>query len=67
MTAASDLAELSTLRAQLDDVTTRVVRVADRYRQTADSAVAGDLDQVERSLLNARRALERASDILAER
>jgi len=67
MTAASDFAELSTLRAQLDDVTARVVRVADRYRQTADSAVAGDLDQVERALRTALRALDRAADILAQR
>jgi hypothetical protein len=62
----SDLAELSSLRAQLNDLAARVVAVADRYRESPDSAVANDLDLAERSLLGARRALERASDTLTE-
>ena len=64
--ATSDVAELSSLRAQLDEIATRVVAVADHYRESPDSAVTSDLDLAERSLLGARRALERASDTLAE-
>jgi len=55
----SDLAELSTLRAQLEELTARVVAVAERY-DSPDSAVAVDLFAVERSLLGAARALDRA-------
>jgi hypothetical protein len=62
----SDLAELSTLRAQLDDLVERVTVVASRYEETADSAVADDLFATERSLLAARRTLERASARLAD-
>jgi hypothetical protein len=61
----SDVAELSSLRAQLEDLAVRVVTVADRYRESPDSAVTNDLDLAERSLLGARRALERASETLA--
>jgi hypothetical protein len=57
----SDLAELSTLRAQLDDLVERVTDVATRYEDTAHSAVADDLFATERSLLAARRTLARAS------
>ena len=63
---SSDLAELSSLQAQLADLATRVVAVGDRYRETADSAVSNDLDLAERNLLAARRALERANDTLKE-
>jgi hypothetical protein len=63
---ASDLAELSSLRAQLDDLAARVVAVGDRYRETPDSAITNDLELAERSLLGARRALERATDTLAQ-
>jgi len=56
----ADLAELSSLRAQLTDLTARVVAVAERYDDTPDSAVAVDLFGAERLLLGAGRALERA-------
>ena len=56
MAASSDFAELSSLRAQLEELTARVVAVGDRYRDTDDSAIAGELDQAERALLG------RASD-----
>ena len=46
-------------------VTRRVVAVADRYRDTDDSAIAGDLDSAERGLLTARRAIDRALRSLA--
>ena len=63
---SSDLAELSSLQAQLSDLAARVVALGDRYRETADSAVSNDLDLAERNLLAARRALERANDTLKE-
>jgi hypothetical protein len=64
MAASSDFAELSSLRAQLDEVTSRVVAVGDRYRDSDDSAIAAELDQAERTLLGASRALERAATLL---
>jgi hypothetical protein len=60
MTTSSDLAELSTLRAQVDDVVKRLVVVAERYDDTADSAIATDLFAAERSLIAARRSIDRA-------
>jgi hypothetical protein len=62
--STSDLAELSTLRAQLEELTARVVSVAERYDETPDSAVAADLFAVERSLLGAGRSLGRAASRL---
>ena len=61
----SDLAELSTVRAQVDDLIRRVLAVAEHYDDTDDSAVAADLFSAERSLLAARRQLDRASAHLA--
>jgi hypothetical protein len=65
MPASSDHAELSTLRSALEESTRRVVAVADRYRDTDDSAIAGDLDSAERGLIAAGRALDRALRALA--
>jgi len=65
MAASSDFAELSSLRAQLEELTTRVVAVGDRYRDTDDSAIAAELDEAERSLLGAVRALDRAAGMLS--
>jgi hypothetical protein len=62
----SDIAELSTIGAQLDDLVVRVEAVGDRYRESPDSAVTNDLDLAERSLHAARRAVARASRSLAE-
>ena len=64
MTAPSDFAELSSLRAQLDELTRRVVAVGDRYRDTEDSAIVAELDQAERALLGALRTLERVTGML---
>ena len=57
---ASELAELSTLRALLEELTERLVNVAERYDATPDSAVAADLFAAERALLGAGRSLDRA-------
>jgi len=61
----SDAAELSSLRSQLEELTVRVVRVSDTYRDTDDSAIASELDQAERSLLSACRSVDRAIDRLS--
>jgi hypothetical protein len=62
---SSDFAELSSLKAQLHELTARVVAVGDRYRDTDDSAIASELDQAERALLGAYRSLDRAGGFLA--
>jgi len=64
MTVDSDRAELSSLASQLDDLTRRLVAVADRYRVTEDSLAAAELDAAERNLLTARRAVGRATTAL---
>ena len=66
MSSTSDFAELSSLRAQLEELNVRIVAVGDRYRDTDDSAVSGELDQAERSLHSGRRALDRAITVLSE-
>ena len=60
MASGSANAELSTLNSQIEELTDRIVAVADRYRDTPDSAITTELDGAERSLLTARRAVERA-------
>jgi hypothetical protein len=65
MAASSDFAELSTLRTQVEELTTRVVAVGDRYRDSDDSAIAAELDQAERALRGAVRALDRAGGMLS--
>ena len=64
MSASSDFAELSSLRAQLDELAGRVVAVGDRYRESDDSAITGEIDQAERSLHSAVRSLHRAIGML---
>jgi hypothetical protein len=64
VSASSDFAELSSLKAQLDDLTARVVAIGDRYRDSDDSAISTELDQAERSLLGAYRSLDRAAGLL---
>lgn len=55
-----DAAELSSISTVLEDLQTRVVEVADRWRSVDREDVAGDLYDVERSLRNARRRIRRA-------
>jgi hypothetical protein len=64
VSASSDFAELSSLKAQLEELTTRVVAVGDRYRDTDDSAISSEIDQAERALLGASRSLDRATTLL---
>jgi hypothetical protein len=65
VSASSDFAELSSLKAQLEELTSRVVAVGDRYRDTEDTAISAEIDQAERSLLGANRSLDRATGLLA--
>jgi hypothetical protein len=66
MSVPSDLAELSSLRAQVEDLTARLVEVAERYGTTPDSAVAADLFAAERALFAAARSLDRARNHLVD-
>jgi hypothetical protein len=61
--AASDFAELSSLRAQLEELTDRVVAVGDRYRDSDDSAIAESSTRPN-GHAGAVRALERATGML---
>jgi hypothetical protein len=66
MSTGSDLAELSSVRSQLAELSKRVEAIAIRYRETPDSAVAVDLFEAERALNSAGRVLDRALTALAE-
>ena len=64
MSPSSDIAELSTVRTQVEDLTERALTVAQRYDDTSDSAVATELFAAERALVSASRALDRALALL---
>ncbi len=66
MSVASDLAELSTLQSQINELLARVTNMAVRYGVTPDSAVSADLFAAERALANAHRAVNRVVDVLQE-
>jgi hypothetical protein len=66
VSASSDLAELSTVRSQLEDLARRVEAVADRYEDTADSQIASDLYAAERTLVSTRRAVDKAIGALGD-
>jgi hypothetical protein len=66
VSASSDRAELSTLRSQLGELARRVEAVADRYEDTADSQIASDLYAAERTLISARRAVDKAIGALGD-
>jgi hypothetical protein len=56
----SDSAVLSSIAAQVEDLTRRVTALAESYGSTPDSAIASELYAAERALVTARRTLERA-------
>jgi hypothetical protein len=60
VSTSSDLALLSSLGTQLDDLGTRIPEMAERYGSTPDSLLANELYTAERGLIGARRALDRA-------
>jgi hypothetical protein len=57
----SDIALLSSLVAQVEELTRRVTGLAETYGSTPDSAIASEMFTAERALVTARRALERAA------
>ena len=64
MSTSSDLATLSSIQTQVDELSRRVTDLAERYGDTPDSAVASELFATERALATARRSLDRASSLL---
>ena len=64
MSASSDIATLSSLATQVDELGRRVTELAERYGQTPDSAIATELFATERALATALRSLDRASTLL---
>ena len=66
MSTTSDLALISSLGAQLEDIGNRITEMAERYGATPDSALAAELYGAERGVVGARRSLERARSYLAE-
>lgn len=57
----SDLAELSSVTSQIEELTKRVVVVAKRFDEREREDIAHDLYEVERSLRTATRRLGRAT------
>jgi hypothetical protein len=66
VSASSDLAALSSISTQVEELGRRVTDLAEQYGTTPDSAVAAELYGVERSLNAASRSLARASRLLAD-
>ena len=64
MSATSDLAVLSSVVTQVEDLARRVTELAERYGESPDSAVAAELFASEGALATARRTLERAATLL---
>jgi hypothetical protein len=64
MTAASDLALLSSIRSQIDELQLRVTTIADQYASTPDSQIASELFSAERALRTVGRTIDRANDLL---
>ena len=64
MEHTSELALLSSIRAQLDDLDQRLRTLADAFATTTDSQVATELFNAERALRSTARAVDRASDAL---
>jgi Mg2+ and Co2+ transporter CorA len=53
-----DVAQLSSLSTALDELTSRIVALADTYQESPREDVASDLYEVERNLLGASRRLK---------
>jgi hypothetical protein len=64
VSTSSDLALLSSLGSQLEEIGRRITEMAERYGATPDSSLATELFGAERGVVGARRALERARGYL---
>jgi hypothetical protein len=60
----SDAAELSSITSALEDLAGRITRIAERRDDDPDDPVSAGLFEVDRSLRNAVRQLERARNRL---
>ena len=65
VSTSSDLALLSSLGAQLEDIGNRITEMAERFGSTPDSALAAELYGAERGVVGARRSLDRARTYLS--
>lgn len=66
MSTDSDVAMLSSISSQLEDLGHRITEMAERYGATPDSALASELFGAERGLIGARRSLDRARKFLTQ-
>jgi hypothetical protein len=64
VSTTSDIATLSSVVTQVDELGRRVTEIAERYGETPDSAISAELFATERALATARRTLERAMSLL---
>lgn len=62
---SSELAELSSMGATIDEVLGRITLIAERYHAAERDDVANDLFEVERALRTAGRRIQRASKTLS--
>lgn len=61
---SSAAAELSSISAQVEDLMKRITSMGDQYRATPDSQFVTECNSVERSLMSAIRAIDRAKRVL---
>ena len=66
MSTSSDLALLSSIGTQLDEIGRRITDLAEAYGDTPDSAIASELFGAERAIFSSRRSLDRARALLEE-
>jgi hypothetical protein len=66
VSTSSDLALLSSLGTQLEEIGRRITEMAERYGSTPDSSAAAELYAAERGVIGASRALDRARDYLGQ-
>jgi len=66
VSTSTDLAALSSITAQVDDLSHRITVLAESYGQSPDSAVASELFSTERAFATARRSLDRAATLLSQ-
>jgi hypothetical protein len=66
VSTSSDLALLSSISTQLEEIGRRITDLAESYGETPDSAIAGELFAAERALFGSRRSLDRARALLED-
>ena len=66
MSTSGDLALLSSINTQLEEIGRRITELAESYGRTPDSAIASELFGAERALFGSRRSLDRARALLQD-